>query len=478
MSAPRILIADDSPLVVRMIEKMLSGAGFGVVTARDGLEAVEKAIGEDVSLVILDVMMPRMNGYQACRLLKTEASTRALPVVILTSKDQAGDRFWGLETGADYYITKDSDPHRILELVKNIVAGGTPARPRAQESRSGSDILSRVNELLDRKLYEATILSEIGRVARSLVKFDETFTSVMSFVARVVDFTIGAMAFVDEEDLDVVIMLQRPAATPVVEEAKARMLEAILRGREGAGFQRIQARLFAPSGADPVPEETVLGGFATYPIVTNGRLVGQLALGGKNAARIGAETEPFLRQVANQAHIVMENSRLFERVRNLSIRDSLTDLYNHRHTMALVANEFERVGRYQEGVSLLMLDIDHFKRVNDEYGHPVGDVVIREISHLLRDTVRTVDAVGRYGGEEFLIILPHTTYEDGLGTAERIRRRIEEHAFKSGDKSLKVTVSVGVAAYPTATVDSPVALVREADTALYRAKEKGRNRVE
>ena len=128
MAPATILIADDSPLVLRMIEKMLEGAGFGVVTARDGLEAIEKAVAEDVRLVILDVMMPRMNGYQACRLLKTEPATRDLPVVILTSRDQAGDRFWGLETGADYYITKDSEPQRILELVRNILAAATGAR--------------------------------------------------------------------------------------------------------------------------------------------------------------------------------------------------------------------------------------------------------------------------------------------------------------------------------------------------------------
>src|SRR5687767_232809 len=174
-----------------MIEAMLTGAGLDVVTAHDGLEAIEKAFAEDVSLVILDVMMPRMNGYQACRLLKTEPATKGLPVVILTSKDQARDRFWGLETGADYYITKDSEPHRILDLVKNVLAGEA-ARPRprpADTQRSGVDILSRVNDLLDRKLYEATVLSEIGRVARSLVQVDETFTSVMALVARVVDFT-------------------------------------------------------------------------------------------------------------------------------------------------------------------------------------------------------------------------------------------------------------------------------------------------
>src|ERR1700704_5256685 len=170
---PRVLVADDSPLVLRMIEKMLAAAGYSVVTARDGLEAIEKAMTEGVDLVILDVMMPRMTGYQACRLLKTEPTTKSVPVVILTSKDQAGDRFWGLETGADYYITKDSEPQRILDLVKNILAGDS-ARPRPPvEARSTDvDILSRVNDLLDRKLYEATILSEIGRVARSLVQFD------------------------------------------------------------------------------------------------------------------------------------------------------------------------------------------------------------------------------------------------------------------------------------------------------------------
>ncbi len=479
MQAPTVLIADDSPLVLRMIEKMLASAGFGVVTAKDGLEAIEKAVTGDVSLVILDVMMPRMNGYQACRLLKTEPATKDLPVVILTSKDQAGDRFWGLETGADYYITKDSEPHRILELVRNILAeeGAKPRTRNVEVQRSGVDILSRVNDLLDRKLYEATILSEIGRVARSLVHFDETFTSVMSLVTRVVDFTIGAAAFVETDDLDVVLILQRRAVPAVVEETKAKLLEAILKERNGVPFGRVQARLFAPAGNLGNTEEPTLGGFATFPIVTNGRLTGLLGVGGKSVARMSRETESFLHQVANQSHIVMENSRLFDRVKNLSIRDSLTDLFNHRHSIELVANEFERVGRYQEGFSVLMIDIDHFKKVNDEHGHPVGDVVLRDVAHLLKDTLRNVDAVGRYGGEEFVAVLAHTTGEEALQTAERIRHRIEHHPFKVQDKVLRVTVSIGVASYPDDVADSPSNLVEEADRALYRAKEAGRNRV-
>jgi len=477
----RVLIADDSPVILRMIESVLSAAGLDVVTAHDGLEAIEKAFVEDVSLIILDVMMPRMNGYQACRLLKNEPSTKMLPVVILTSKDQAGDRFWGLQTGADHYITKDSEPQRILELVRTILGNGDPRRrPRREGThrKSDVDILSHVNELLDRKLYEATILTEIGRVARSLVHFDETFTSVMGIVSRVVGFTVGAMAFIESDDLDVVMMLNHAATPAVVDEHKTKLMEAIARERNGVAFLRTQARLFAPSGGDNTPaQENQLGAFAAFPISTTNKLTGLLALGGKSLAKMTPETETFLHQVANQAQIVVENSRLFERIRNLSIRDSLTELYNHRHSMALVSNEFERVGRYEDSLSVLMIDIDHFKRFNDEHGHQAGDSILRDTARLLRETLRTVDSLGRYGGEEFMAILPHTEYDEGHRTGERLRRSVEDHTFKYGDKKLKVTVSIGVATYPSEPVDSPGALIREADKALYRAKEGGRNRV-
>ena len=483
-SEKKVLIADDSPVVLSALESLLGGAGFTVVKARDGLEALEKAYSEDVSLAVLDVTMPRMTGYQACRLLKTEPATRDLPVILLTSRDQAGDRFWGLETGADYYVTKDAEPGRLLELVKSILAA-EPAAARAKGAaekappRSSLDVLSRVNELLDRRLYQATILSQIGRVARSLVQFDETFTSVMDLVAQVVDFTVGGMAFVEEESLQVLLTLHRPASAEVVEEAKARVLQAVGAQHSGRPFPKAETRLFPPrgggSGGSP---EAALHGFVSFPIATNGRLSGLLALGGRNVSKLDADTQAFLAQVANQAHIVVENSRLVERLRDLAIRDSLTELYTHRHAMDLLNNEFGRVGRYAAGVSLLMLDLDEFKRVNDEHGHPAGDAVLKEMARVLQETLRTVDSVGRYGGEEFVIILPQTSPEQAKATGERIRRKVASHVFWVGAKPLSVTVSVGVASYPTPSVDSAESLVREADRALYRAKEAGRNRVE
>jgi diguanylate cyclase (GGDEF)-like protein len=351
---------------------------------------------------------------------------------------------------------------------------GRPATPRAP-----LDNVAPGKDQHDPHLFEATILQEIGRVARSLVRFDETFTSIMAVIARVVDYTIGAMAFVEDEDLDVVLVLRRPAAPAAVEEAKARLLEAVARHRQpGESFATVQARLFAPGGdAAQEPVEQALSGFACFPVTTNGRLTGLLALGGKQAARIGADTGKFLADAANLAHIVAVNSRLFDRLRNLSVRDGLTDLYNHRHSVELLAHEFERVVRYEGGVSVLMIDIDHFKRVNDVHGHPAGDGVLREASRVIKDTLRSVDALGRYGGEEFLAILPHTGAEEARQTAERVRRAVDGHTFRAGGRELRITVSVGTASHPQDGVDSPAALIRKADAALYKAKEAGRNRV-
>jgi diguanylate cyclase (GGDEF)-like protein len=338
------------------------------------------------------------------------------------------------------------------------------------------DLLSRVNELLDRKLYEATILSEIGRVARSLVQPEETFSSVMTLVGRVVDFTVGGMAFLDVDTLEIALQVARPVSPAVVEEAKARLQEAATRDH-GSPFATVRARVVGPPPGATSPEETSLGAFAFFPVVTQQSVAGILALAGGSMDHLEPDTERFLITVANLAHIVVENSRLFERVRNLSMRDSLTDLYNHRHSIDLVSNEVQRVGRYQDGCSILMVDVDHFKDINDRHGHPAGDGVLRELAQIIKDTLRTVDSVGRYGGEEFIAVLPHTSYDEARLTAERVRQRVSTHSFRAGLSSIRVTVSVGVATYPSTSVDSANTLIREADLALYRAKQGGRNRV-
>jgi diguanylate cyclase (GGDEF)-like protein len=334
-------------------------------------------------------------------------------------------------------------------------------------------------------------------VARNLGQPEETFSSVMALVGRVVDFTVGGMAFLDVDTLEMLFHVTRPVPPAVVEEAKARLQEAATRDH-GAPFASVRARVVGPppeatggsggTGESPqlderarihsarAKDETTLGAFACFPVVTQQAVTGMLALAGGSVEHLEPDTERLLGTVANLGHIVVENSRLWERVRNLSMRDSLTDAYNHRHSIDLVSNEVQRVGRYQESFSILMVDVDHLKDVNERHGHPAGDAVLRELAQILKDTLRTVDSVGRYGGEEFIAVLPHTSYDEARLTAERLRQKVAARAFRGG-LPVPVTVSVGVATYPSAQVDSANTLIREADLALYRAKAGGRNRV-
>ncbi len=181
----------------------------------------------------------------------------------------------------------------------------------------------------------------------------------------------------------------------------------------------------------------------------------------------------------NNEELKRENLQLYQ----LAITDSLTRLVNRRHFMERMGTEFARAKRFNGKLGYIICDIDHFKNVNDTYGHGVGDRVLRQVSSILAATVRSIDTAGRYGGEEFVLLLPETAIEGVLYVAEKIRRTVDAFDFTPGDPSeppgpAHITISLGVAAYPEVKVEAPEELCELADQALYRAKEGGRNRVE
>jgi len=166
------------------------------------------------------------------------------------------------------------------------------------------------------------------------------------------------------------------------------------------------------------------------------------------------------------------------RLEELSNTDGLTKLYNRRYFMELLELEFQRAHRYQSKFGYVMMDIDHFKDFNDNYGHLLGDRILYEIAQILQENLRVNDVVGRYGGEEFALFMPETDLKGALVVAERYRKRVEDFVLVEGGKKFKVTISLGVACYPNPGINSVDDLIRLADNALYKAKRNGRNRVE
>ncbi len=188
-----------------------------------------------------------------------------------------------------------------------------------------------------------------------------------------------------------------------------------------------------------------------------------------------ADTEQILVTLTENASVAFIRAMLYQRMEHLATTDGLTGLNNHRQFQELLAQEIERSRRYKRPLALLILDIDHFKTFNDTYGHPVGDLVLKEIALCIRKSIRLNDIPARYGGEEFVVIVPETSEQGALITAERIRTTIEQHVVVSLDRQLKVTVSVGCSAFPE-NAPSQQSLIDTADKALYVAKETGRNR--
>ena len=208
------------------------------------------------------------------------------------------------------------------------------------------------------------------------------------------------------------------------------------------------------------------------PLIAKGEVIGVINITNKKHDKLFNQKDlEFITSLANQAAIAIDNAKLYE----LATKDGMTKLYIYRHFCTLLENEIRRCERYKRNISLLMLDIDNFKHVNDTYGHLMGDNILRRISNILQQTVRNIDIPARYGGEEFVVILPETNKDDACIIAERIRKSISQIVVVVNDKiSISPTVSIGIAQYTTDGKD-PKELINAADTALYHSKHNGKN---
>lgn len=483
----RVLIAEDSATQRQIISMVLQRDGHEVVVARDGIEAVTQAYHEHPDVVVLDIEMPKMNGYQVCRLLKEDARTSHIPVIMLTSRDQETDKFWGLKTGADRYVTKDFKLTGLADTVREILvereSGDGPAEIEyIDRDSSGSedvDVLSRVNDLLDRKLYEATVINEISKLNTLSEDSTVTIASVLSVLAKVTDCYVGSVLLLEEKELYVYVNT-RVGKDYFDDSQSSALHEARQYFPEGTtNFSQFnvitEAEKTYIEGEEP--ECRTIRSIVTMPLMARGEAIGVLTLNSPKPDAFTEDIQQVLKIIEYPASVVVDNARLHERTKKMAITDGLTRLYNHKHFYELLEQEFHRTKRYQASVVMIMIDIDFFKQINDTYGHQVGDDILKELAIVVRAQVRDIDILARYGGEEFAALLPQTTLEQAAIVAERIRSAVEMNEFSTSKGIIKITVSLGVAGYPEMDINSQVELVKRADAALYRAKETGKNRV-
>ncbi|HZS00863.1 MAG TPA: diguanylate cyclase [Chloroflexota bacterium] len=477
--APTILVADDSRLVRTVMARTLEGRGYRVVTAEDGVAAVELAWAEHPSLVLLDVDMPRMNGYQVARLLRNEPRTANIPIVILSSREGAGDMFWGIEAGADAYVTKSAGEMSLLATVKRLLEERglprdepPPADPSGHRPGGQVDVLARLNQLLDQKLYEATVLNQIGQLAAELRDYRRAAERAGQLLGRILDYQVAGLLF-----------LQADPAEGLV----------LLRGDWANADQQVRAHLFSvlppeiiadlpPAGAlpmtsvviDDAEQGTDLGPWRCFPLGDERDLWGTFCLAGRAATGERHGSRDLLQALAISMFTALDNARLYARLRETAVTDALTGVFNRRYFADQFTRMCERAEQDNRPISLILFDVDHFKTLNDTLGHQAGDAALRDLGAVLRDGLRPSDFAARYGGEEFAVVLSDTDGDGALRIAERLRQAMAERWAKNGLGT--ITASAGVAAAPAAAPYAPAQLVDAADRALYAAKAGGRNR--
>jgi two-component system cell cycle response regulator len=445
----RILIIDDVPANTRLLEAKLSAEYYQVASGRDGFEALRLAQEWQPDLILLDVMMPGMDGFECCRQLKESAATRHIPVVMVTALGEPSERLRGLEAGADDFLTKPVEYDTLMARVRSLV---------------------RLKRLLDEWRARGETVRALGLSAEP-----EQDPSVAGARALVIDdWDIGAQAIQDALGRDEIVTSRASSEAEAMALSTSRSFDLIVLSLAMSGEDplKLTSSLRASDAtrevpmlliAEPEEHEKLLRGF---DLGANDWLVLPL-----DANELRARARNQIRRKFYQDRLRADLGQALE----LALTDSLTGLYNQRYLIRhlrglLTANPVREV-------AVLMLDVDHFKQVNDDYGHAAGDRALRAIGETLRASTRVFDSLARYGGEEFVVVLPGSNPDEAVAAAERLRAAVEAMAFAPEPGRLyRLTVSIGVACGGSGT-ETPEALLRNADMALYAAKRAGRNRV-
>ncbi|MHB1614948.1 MAG: response regulator [Actinomycetes bacterium] len=311
---PTVLVADDSPTMRRIVTSVLEREGFDVVAVADGVEAVQAAFADRPDAAILDVQMPRVSGYVAARLLKDDWQTQDVPLVLLTSLDAASDRYWGAQTGAERFLTKDFEAPELVEAIREVLAaaderrGGRPVYRPDPVELSDDDVLTRVCEILDRQLFESSVASEVTQIAADVRGFEETVAAVLAVLGRVVGYDMAAVLMLD--DRATYITVAREVSQAEYREFFAALADAATQ----AGGCAVAATELVPRVADPggllgADDEGRMATFLSMPLKAGGAVLGVLGLCASTPNAFGESALTTLRLVEQPAAVVIAGAR-------------------------------------------------------------------------------------------------------------------------------------------------------------------------
>ncbi len=478
--SPRILIIEDSETQLKFLKDKLEAKGYEVITAIDGVEGYQKTYELYPDLIIADVVMPNINGYQLCRMLKNAEDTKKIPIILLTVLDKKIDKFWGKKAGAQLFLSKNIDFEELCKNIDSVIK----RYPITQEYKDNlqHQVITRdsaqthLNNVLNDLLMK-TIFSNEFRNLSDFLNYEKVMVEkIFSLLSSFMEYNIGGIFFTSPDTFGENILyldtLGRNVSKRVLSDIHYDFFKQLAEHKEikSPKFEVVRV-LF---GKEVEYEYSDFASRIVIPLIYDKKLIGGLCFYTKE--EINYASFKFFDIMITELLTIFKMKYQYSEKELMSVLDGLTGLYNRRQFELNLEQEFNRTKRHPANFSLAILDIDFFKRVNDTHGHQYGDYVLKAVSDILKNAFRKTDLLYRYGGEEIVIIMPETHIDQALIPIQRLRQTIEDYEFDYNGIKTHQTVSIGLS-MNYQEFETHTAILKSADEALYRAKESGRNRV-
>ncbi len=422
---PLVLVVDDDPTITFLVRAKLNRIGLDVIEAENGLNGINLFIAEKPDIILLDVTMPEMDGFEVCKCIRRSSGGSYVQILMMTGLEDTKSMQKAFDAGADGFLAKPINLSMLSQRVQYTIRAGKAFR----ESYIYKNRLTKTQEL-----------AKIGNWQVDLRTNDFYCSSEASKL----------LSLTDRENINTLDKF----LSSVIPEDKKVVKETFKNAMKSQKAVNLEYQIKTSSG------------FTKHIL---------------NKSEILVDEEDLPVIFLGVIQDITELKDAYRTIKKMSITDDLTKIYNRRYFHHRLDDEVKRVSRYNRPLSLLIVDIDYFKKINDLYGHPVGDDVLVTVADMLNTNVRNVDVTARYGGEEFVIIMPETNAQDAYTTGEKLRKKIELHTFELPDgRKFQITASFGVSSINLLHKDIPdkaKQLIKNADDALYDAKESGRNSV-
>ncbi len=448
----KILVVDDVPANVKLLEAKLMAEYYDVITAEDGFKAIEQAKEHSPDLILLDVMMPGMDGFECCQKLKAEMETSHIPVVMVTALNEVHDRVKGLEAGADDFLTKPINDVALMARLKSLVRTKMLVDELRLRDQTGA-------QMGVKNPSEALLADVTG--ARVLLIDDD-----MAQIKRLREH------LATDYDVDSVNEPEHSHNVALGGSFDVIVISTMLDEVDGL---RLATQFKSQEALRHVPIVILVDEFEQH-IVLKG-----LEMGVNDYIVVPADPSELRARIRTQVRRKRFQEALksnYQESLSMAVTDSLTGLHNRHYLDTHLENMVRSSLASHKPLSLIIMDMDHFKSVNDDYGHDCGDQVLQQLAKLITADIRTSDLAARFGGEEFVVLMPGAKLEDAVDVAERTRARIERTPFVINHEvgQLSKTTSIGVSTL-NPMGDTGAELLKRADQALYQAKDNGRNKV-